>query len=114
MSALLRQLRQEDPEFEARATPVLARPPYELSTTHPLVTMLGTITQRHGLESQPTGLSFWTDAAILGQAGVPTVLFGPRGAGLHSSVEFVDLDSVLTCQAVLVDLARTFCEGASE
>src|ERR1043166_6455968 len=30
-----------------------------------------------------TALSFWTDAAIFGNAGIPTVVYGPGGAGLH-------------------------------
>ena len=34
-------------------------------------------------------MSFWTDAAILGGAGIPSVLFGPGGAGLHSLEEYV-------------------------
>ena len=46
------------------------------------------------------GLSFWTDAAILGAAGTPTVLFGPRGAGLHSIEEYVEVDDVLACRDV--------------
>ena len=51
-------------------------------------------------------MSFWTDAAILGGAGIPSVLFGPGGAGLHSAVEYVHVDDVYVCRDVLVDVAR--------
>ena len=40
-------------------------------------------------------MSFWTDAAMLGAAGIPSVLFGPGGAGLHSVEEWVDCRDVL-------------------
>ena len=39
-------------------------------------------------------MTFWTDAAILGGAGIPSVLFGPGGAGLHSTEEYVRVDDV--------------------
>ena len=78
---------------------------------HLLVTLLGQVAADHGLASEPTGMSYWTDAAVLGQAGTPTVLFGPTGAGLHSVEEFVEIDSVWACQRVLVDLALAFCAG---
>jgi acetylornithine deacetylase len=45
-------------------------------------------------------MSFWTDAALLGAAGVPTVLFGPRGAGLHAVDEHVVVDDLETCAAI--------------
>ena len=47
-------------------------------------------------------MSFWTDAAILGDAGIPSILFGPTGAGLHSVEEWVNAQSVLTCRDALV------------
>jgi acetylornithine deacetylase len=47
------------------------------------------------------GVSFWTDAAILGAAGTPTVLFGPRGAGLHSIEEYVVIEDLSACADVL-------------
>jgi acetylornithine deacetylase len=53
-------------------------------------------------------MTFWTDAAILGQAGIPSVLFGPGGAGLHSPEEYVRLDDVMRCRDALVALARAF------
>jgi acetylornithine deacetylase len=43
---------------------------------------------------------------VLSAAGIPSVLFGPTGAGLHGLEEWVDAPSVLTCRDALVDLAR--------
>jgi acetylornithine deacetylase len=53
-------------------------------------------------------MSFWSDAAILSAAGVPTVLFGPGGAGLHSVEEYVRIEDVRVCRDALVELARGF------
>lgn len=57
--------------------------------------------------------TFWTDAALLNEAGIPSVLFGPGGGGLHSKVEFVRLKDVQLCAETLVECARSFC-GAPE
>jgi acetylornithine deacetylase len=54
-------------------------------------------------------MSFWTDAAVLGGAGIPSVLFGPGGAGLHSLEEYVQIDDVLRCRDALAALAREWC-----
>jgi acetylornithine deacetylase len=54
-------------------------------------------------------MGFWTDAAILGEAGIPSVLFGPGGAGLHSIEEYVTLADVEDCAQVLCDLAVRYC-----
>jgi acetylornithine deacetylase len=56
------------------------------------------------------GVGYWMDAAIFADAGIPTVNYGPTGAGAHEAVEWVDLESVLTCARVLVDAAHRFCE----
>ena len=55
------------------------------------------------------GASFWTDAAVLGHAGIPSVLFGPGGAGLHSTEEYVNVADVMVCRDALVELAGRFC-----
>jgi acetylornithine deacetylase len=55
-------------------------------------------------------MSFWTDAAVLAGAGIPSVLFGPGGAGLHSVEEYVNLADVDVCRDVLIDTVRRMNE----
>lgn len=105
----LSELAREDREFDASARQLLTRPPHEIADGHPLCHGLRQILRRRGLDDTPTGMSFWTDAAILGRAGTPAVLFGPTGAGLHGPDEYVEVDSVTTCRDALVELIRAFC-----
>jgi len=65
------------------------------------------------VQTGTVGMSFWTDAAVLGGAGIPSVLFGPGGAGLHSSEEYVLVDDVLRCRDALACLALAREEPAS-
>jgi len=53
--------------------------------------------------------SFWTDAALLAEAGIESVLFGPSGEGLHSMSESVHLESVTLCAETLYECAKEFC-----
>jgi acetylornithine deacetylase len=62
-----------------------------------------------GAEPPLVGHSAWMDAAVLSAAGIPTVVFGPAGAGAHAATEWVDLASVATCAAVLEAAARELC-----
>lgn len=105
IESLLSALRHADPEFEAHARLVFSRPPYETPHGHPLVRRINMLAAARGVAAEPTGMSFWTDAAVLGGAGVPTVLFGPGGAGLHSREEHVRVGEVLACRDVLAELA---------
>jgi acetylornithine deacetylase len=111
MRAILDALAAEDPEFSADVSLLLARPSYAIDVTHPIVAELAASCADRHVTSRPGGLSFWTDAAILGEAGVPAVLFGPGGAGLHGAVEYVTLGEVEACREVVVRLARRWCEG---
>ena len=63
-----------------------------------------------GTLPEEIGVGYWMDAALFAEAGVPTVNYGPAGAGAHEAVEWVDLASVATCAEVLVETARRFLE----
>ena len=124
VEAILARLKADDPEFEATVTPMFGRPSYEIAATHDLPRALRRARDQPRPDGQahattPTtpdreepgfvGMSFWTDAAVLGSAGIPSVLFGPGGAGLHSVEEYVEVQDVLRCRDALAALARGWC-----
>ena len=105
LTKILAALRQEDPDFHGDARLTFARPAYEIAPGHPLPDLLGSQLTAAGCQVSKVGMSFWTDAAVLGEAGIPTVLFGPGGAGLHGIEEYVTVSDVLVCRDVLASVA---------
>ena len=105
---MLAALRKNDAEFRADVQLLVERPGYDLDERAELPQQLVAAARARGLEARISGMTYWTDAAILGGAGIPTVIFGPRGAGLHSPVEYVELASVDECAYALAALARQF------
>jgi acetylornithine deacetylase len=110
---ILERLGAEDPSFEASARFGFSRPPYEIADGHPAPAALAAAARACGVNAEQVGMSFWTDAAVLGGAGTPSVLFGPGGAGLHSTEEYVTIADVITCRDVLATLARDWCASPS-
>lgn len=111
LQALLDALSAEDPTFDATLRTVFARSPYQTPAGHALLAALTRAATARALAPSTVGMSFWTDAAVLGEAGVPSALFGPAGAGLHGVEEYVELDSVVACRDVLADLATDWLAG---
>jgi acetylornithine deacetylase len=105
IESILDELRREDPEFSAASALMFGRPPYEVPADHELPHAMARAAASAGVSSTAVGLSFWTDAAILGAAGIPSILFGPGGAGLHSVEEYVRVSEVLACRDALAALA---------
>jgi acetylornithine deacetylase len=111
--SILARLRKEDAEFEGEATAMFGREAYEIPAGHPFPSLVADCARTAGGAPRIVGMTFWTDAAILGGAGIPAVLFGPGGAGLHSTEEYVFLDEVLRCRDALAELARRFTRSAA-
>src|SRR5438034_1629633 len=105
---IIRDLEREDPEFKASARFLFSRPPYLTPSGHILPQMIESALAKKGKPAVRGGMSFWTDAAILGDAGIPSVVFGPGGAGLHSVSEYVIAEDVITCRDVLIELSKEF------
>jgi acetylornithine deacetylase len=106
---ILATLKQEDPEFQAAARLMFDRPPYETPAQHELPKILEASVTSTGRRTSRAGMTYWTDAAVLGQAGIPSVIFGPGGEGYHGLEEYVRADEVLACRDALTILAREFC-----
>jgi acetylornithine deacetylase len=105
----LATIRAADPEFAGSAELTFWRSAYEVDRSHALPRGLEVAAQRAGTRAGTVGMSFWTDAAVLAGAGIPSVLFGPGGAGLHSVEEYVNAADVVTCRDVLAHFAAEWC-----
>lgn len=107
---LIEEARQASSGLAGHARLLISRPPFEIATDAPIVqTLVSAVRTVRGEEPKIVGESPWFDAALLGQAGIPTVMFGPAGAGAHAAEEWVDLRSVAVCAEVLAETARRFC-----
>ncbi len=83
----------------------LGRPPFEIDADAEIVRLV----ERHAGEPEIAGVPYWADSGLLGDAGIPTVLFGPRGEGAHAEVEWVDVESLERCVDVYVVVAAEWC-----
>ena len=110
-------IKKEHPEFKAK----LKRDPRNMKTmthvpnvvpeNHLLVKALGAAVRREtGRSAKLTSFWGWTDAALLTHfAKIPTVVFGPGGAGAHARTEYVKVADLSTCVKVYSDLALALC-----
>ena len=103
-------LQQSDPTFRVVVRRGIDRSPLETREDADIVQALqaASVTVL-GRPSQIAGVPFWTDAAVLSAAGIPSVLFGPSGSGAHAVEEWVDLASVKTCAEIYLATAMDFC-----
>jgi acetylornithine deacetylase len=92
-----------DLDGEARVS--FAREPFETAANAPIVELV----RRHAARAELVGAAFWSDSALLAAAGIPTVLFGPRGAGAHAEEEWLELASVERCAKIYRAVAEEWC-----
>ncbi|HET8912517.1 MAG TPA: ArgE/DapE family deacylase [Ktedonobacteraceae bacterium] len=111
LQRILKTIRVQDSSFQATLRTTFVREPLEGSPDSPIVKTLHRNVQKVlGHEPKYTGSSGWMDAALLAAAGIPTVVFGPDGEGLHGAVEWVDLESVQYCYESVLATVEDFCD----
>lgn len=102
---LEQELRELVNGTDAAAQITLVRAPFELDRGHDLPQQVA----RLAGDGRLYGISFWTDAALLAAAGIPTIVYGPTGGGAHATEEWVELESLERCCRVYLETARTIC-----
>ncbi len=110
LAALLDRCRAADPALVAAQRTLLVREPME---TPPGAGVVAAVRDAAAgvLGAAPPigGASYWADAAFLAAAGIPTVLFGPAGAGAHADEEWVSIASTVTVARTLTAAAADLC-----
>jgi acetylornithine deacetylase len=105
VSDVEQELRELLGDLDGRARVTFAREPFEVRAEEPIVELV----RRHAGEPEIVGVPFWADSALLAEAGIPTVVFGPAGEGAHAAVEWVDLASVERCVDIYTAVALELC-----
>jgi acetylornithine deacetylase/succinyl-diaminopimelate desuccinylase-like protein len=93
-----------DVDGSARVT--FFREPFEAREDDELVGLVA----RHAGGPEVVGVPYWADSALFAAAGMPTVVFGPRGEGAHAAVEWVDVASAERCAQVYAAVAAEICQ----
>ncbi len=89
---------------EVKGRKLFSRPPYRVPDDAEILARL----QKASPQSSSVGFPFWADSALAGEAGIPSVLFGPIGHGAHAVDEWVSLKSLLKIYDTLKRLISDF------
>lgn len=108
---IIDKLSAADPTFNATVKQFLERSPFALYDDAEIIGFTQeACMKRLGKTVPQVGASYWTDAALLGDAGIDTILLGASGEGLHSAEEWVDVQSVIDLAYILADTTINFCK----
>ena len=103
-------IRARRPSFQAEVRLLLAQGPSDVAVDAPIVRELKHAMEEHAEAGGIEGMSAWTDAALLNDAGIPAVCFGPGDISLaHAAEEYIPLDEIDRATDVLASFARRWC-----
>jgi acetylornithine deacetylase len=115
LEEILAGLSRQDSSFRGTVELIGAREPLEVDENAAIVRAVDAAAETVlGARPDHVGGAGWTDAALLAAAGIPTVIYGPSGAGGHSAVEYVEIPSIVDCAKVLAHTIAAFCGTAGE
>ncbi|KAF2629265.1 diaminopropionate ammonia-lyase [Macroventuria anomochaeta] len=108
---LLSKLANKIPNFKYSSPRItFSRPPSGLADDNSFVqSFIASAAKTLGNAPSPTGRAFWCDAGLLNQAGIPSIVYGPKGEGLHAKEEWVSASSIREVTNVLETTIRDFC-----
>jgi acetylornithine deacetylase len=110
LKAILKKLSVRSDAFKAEVKTVLWRDPYEIDKNKKIVKLIfDSVKEVTGKEPSYIGHPWWEDSGLLGKAGMEAVIIGPKGGGLHSREEWVDIQSVIDLAAILYQTVLNFC-----
>lgn len=112
--AAIARAAERRPSLAAQARLVFSQAPSEVRVDSAIVRALSTSLAECGERVAIAGMSAWTDAALLNDAGVPAICFGPGAiAQAHAAEEWIDIDEIERATAVLEGLIDRWCNEES-
>ncbi len=102
IEAIFSEVREIFPNFRGEVDVKLNRNPFVGKGFEPLLTAMSNASMRvRGEPMRTMGENAWTDAALLQEAGIPTLLVGPAGGNYHAEDEWVSIPEVVEMTEIL-------------
>lgn len=115
VEALLSRMRDEDRTVRATARLVVARESWQLQPDGParaFATILDEqLTMLPGRTGAPFAAPYWMEAPLFEDVGIPALVCGPSGGGLHAADEWVDLPQVRILPDAIVTAVECLADG---
>jgi acetylornithine deacetylase len=103
-------VRARQPKLSAQVSLLTTQGSSDVPTDAPVVQALEQALRECGESVLVSGMSAWTDAALLNAAGIPAICFGPGDISLaHAAEEYIPLPEIDRATSVLATLARRWC-----
>lgn len=84
----------------------------EVAGDAPIVRALGHAVSASGEPVRIEGASYWSDMALLNQAGIPAICYGPGDIALaHGPEEWIEVADIARATQVLARLIGDWCSG---
>jgi acetylornithine deacetylase len=100
--------------FQSEVVETFAQAPSDVAIDAPIVRALAGALEDCNERTHIAGMTAWTDAALLNDAGIPAICFGPGDIRLaHAAEEWVPIDEIERATTVLARLATTWCAQKS-
>lgn len=110
MQKILSAIARTIPDFKSDVRVTFSRPPFQVSESDPFIaTVLRTVEKTHGRKPVIRPEGAWTDCALLSEKGIPVLLYGVAGEGLHAKKEFATVESLEMVVQTLTGVAVEFC-----
>ena len=107
---MIAEIKRDDAAFEADVTCLDAKAAFEESPHSSIATsVIRAATDCLGKSPRLRGEAFWLDTALLQEAGIPSVIIGVKGEGVHDSEEWVETESVRQLTTILTTAGLDFC-----
>ncbi|HEX3160443.1 MAG TPA: ArgE/DapE family deacylase [Gemmatimonadaceae bacterium] len=111
LEGALARVRERCPEVNATVTLYTTQGPSDVAPDATVVRALAAALAEDGEPVRVEGLAAWTDAALLNEAGIPAICFGPGDIALaHAAEEWIETAEIERATRVLARLVRRWSD----
>lgn len=111
LDAIITELHTADPEIDASYEILLDRDPWQLKTSGSAGQLRQALASALGPAPGDAGAPYWMESALWEAAGIPTLVCGPAGDGLHSIDEWVSVQQVRDFPVAVVAALSQFADN---